>query len=196
LGDAGEQISIDDLRFDPRQTVQKFLSNCSQFGKDTVLHSKDLLSRHIQVTMDGDPLSNPFAGKYQGMEELEALFYKFFQIFIRDGGTLGDATQMRLVGQEVIAWGHEYIRVPEAPLSLPNFVMLRIEFRNGLITRIENFYEATGLMSRIAAWAKLYPNANWVRYFDLDILRSRLPVEASLPLGRQRTAGTLCPPDG
>ena len=77
-----------------------------------------MLAEDLQVHMDGNPINNPLAGTYQGLEEFEALLHKYYDIFVRDGGTLGDLTQMRLVGQEVIAWGHEYIRVPEVAAEL------------------------------------------------------------------------------
>lgn len=170
LREAGQDVNRDDLTFDPRIIVQKFLTNCHQYGRDGVSKSRDFFASNVRLQMDGDPLTNPLAGTYHGIEEFEALLYKFYDIFVRDGGTLGDLTQMRLIGQEVIAWGHEYIRVPEAPLSLPNFTMLRVEFANGLIVRVDNFYESAGLMNRVETWAKLFPHASWIRYFNRDAL--------------------------
>jgi transcriptional regulator with XRE-family HTH domain len=167
---AGKEVSCDDFLWDPRTKVQRFLHHCHTYKTEAVTHSRELLSRNIHVYMDGNPLSNPLAGTYQGLEEFEALLDTYHDIFVRDGGTLGDLTQMRLIGQEVIAWGHEYIRVPEAPPSSPSFAMLRILFKDGLIDRIENYYEASGLMSRIEAWAKLYPHASWLKHFDLTAM--------------------------
>jgi transcriptional regulator with XRE-family HTH domain len=167
---AGKNVTCDDFMCDPRGKVQRFLHNCNLYKTDAVTKSRELLSRNVLLHMDGNPLSNPLAGTYQGWEEFEALLHTYHDIFVRDGGTLGDLTQMRLFGQEVIAWGHEYIRVPEAPPSSPSFVMLRILFKDGVIDRIENFYEASGLMSRVEAWAKQYPHASWLKHFDLSAM--------------------------
>jgi transcriptional regulator with XRE-family HTH domain len=167
LRKAGKDVSCDDFECDPRAKVQRFLQNCNTYKKDAISRSKGLLARSILVYMDGNPINNPLAGTYQGVEEFEALLHKYHDIFVRDGGTLGDLTQMRAIGQEVIAWGHEYIRVPEAPPSLPSFTMLHIHFKDGLIARIDNYYEAAGMMSRIDVWSKMYPHARWLKYFDL-----------------------------
>lgn len=170
LRSVGKEVTCDDFAFDPRTKVQRFLQKCNTYKREAITQSRDLLARNVQLHMDGNPINNPLAGTYQGLEELEALLDKYHDIFVRDGGTLGDITQMRLVGQEVIAWGHEYIRVPEAPPSLPSFTMLRVQFQDGLISRMENYYEAAGLMSRIEQWSKMYPHARWLKYFDLSAI--------------------------
>jgi transcriptional regulator with XRE-family HTH domain len=180
LKEAGEVISVEDLRSDPRQKVQALLATFIELGNRTRARLHSLISRNVKVVMDGDPLTNPLAGTYQGIEELDELLHRVLDIFVRDGGTLGDLTQMRLTGHEVIAWGHEFIRVPEAPQSLPTFIMLRIEFCNGLISQIDCFYEATGLMSRLATWKKLYPNAAWTHYLDLTHFGSSHIVQSHL----------------
>ena len=167
---AGKEVSRDDFLWDPQTKVQRFLYNCHTYKTAAITHSRELLSQNVHVYVDGNPLNNPLAGTYQGLEEFEALLDVYYDIFVRDGGTLGDLTQMRLIGQEVIAWGHEYIRVPEAPPSSPSFTMLRILFKGGVIDRIENYYEASGLMSRVEAWAKLYPQARWLKHFDLTAM--------------------------
>jgi transcriptional regulator with XRE-family HTH domain len=174
----GKEVTCDDFLCDPRTKVQKFLHNCNIHKTNAVSKSRELLSRNVLVYMDGNPLNNPLAGTYQGLEEFEALLQTYYEIFVRDGGTLGDLTQMRLIGQEVIAWGHEYIRVPEAPPSAPSFTMLRVLFKDGVIDRIESYYETSGLMCRIETWAKLYPQASWLKYFDL----------AAMSIGQRRNA--------
>lgn len=167
---AGKVVSFDDFVRDPRMIAQQLLNNCAKHGIDGVSLSRELLDPNIEVHMDGDAITNPFAGTYRGFEEFEAMLQKYYSVFVRDGGTLGDLSQMRLVGTEVIAWGHEYIRVPEAPPCLPSFVMVCLRYAGGLITRIDQFYDAPGLMSRVEAWAKAYPHASWIQYFDLHAI--------------------------
>lgn len=183
LREAGKDITYDDFTGDPRSIVQKFLQNCQTYKKNALSQCRGLVAPDIVIHMDGNPLVNPLAGTYQGIEEFEALLYKYYDIFVCDGGTLGDFTQMRLIGQEVIAWGHQYVRVPEAPPSLPSFTMLRIVFREGAIARIDSYYEAAGLMSRVEAWARMYPEAAWLKYFDIDALRTGPRRRAGIHLG-------------
>lgn len=171
LNDVGEKITVEDLRRNPCLTVATFLSNYSKYGKRSVAASSEILAQQINVSMDGDCLLNPLSGTYKGRDEFEALLYKFFDIFVRDSGTLGDPTQIRLAGREVIAWGHEFVRVPESPPSLPTFMMLRFEMRRGLITQIHWYYDAAGLMSRLEAWSKLYPHAAWINCFDRNAFK-------------------------
>jgi transcriptional regulator with XRE-family HTH domain len=162
--EAGSEISGVDLTCDPRGLVQEFFCVCNTFKTNAVIQSRGLLTSNVQLHVDGDPVNNPLAGTYRGIEELEAFLCKYHGIFVRDGGTLGDLTQMRVFDQEVIAWGHEFIRVPEAPPSLPTFKFFKIRINQGLITRIYSYYDAAGLMSRLEGWAKAYPQSNWIRY--------------------------------
>jgi hypothetical protein len=89
------------------------------------------------------------AGCYRGIDEFEALHEKLFKIFRRDRGTLGDESQMRIIGQEVLAWGHEYLRVQKMPLGPPCFIMLRFLFQGGAISQLDWFYDAAGLLNQM-----------------------------------------------
>jgi transcriptional regulator with XRE-family HTH domain len=167
---AGKNVTCDELACNPLALARKFLQNYAEYGADGIERSREFLAPDIDIHMDGDPITNPLAGNYRGIEQLDAIFRKFFAIFIRDGGTLGDPSQMKLVDQEVFAWGHEYVRVAQAPPQLPGFVMLKMKFAGGLMVRFEDYYEASGMMARIEDWAKLYPNAEWIKHFDLEML--------------------------
>lgn len=167
---AGKAVSFGDFTCDSLSLARKLLRNYAAHGAEFVQRSRELISRDVVVYMDGDPITNPLAGTYRGVDEFDAHMRKFFAIFLRDGGTLGDPSQIKLVEHEVFAWGHEYLRVPEAPPQLPSFVLLRMHFENGLLVRFEDYYEASGMMARIESWAKLYPNADWIKHFDFKVL--------------------------
>lgn len=170
LQGAGKNVAINDFTRDPLTLAQKFLQNYAEYGGEFVERSREFLAPDIEIYMDGDPITNPLAGRYQGIEELDGIFRKFFTIFVRDGGTLGDPSQMKLIDQEVFAWGHEYVRVREAQPQLPGFVMLKMKFANGVMVRFEDYYEASGMMARIEDWAKMYPDADWIKHFDVEML--------------------------
>lgn len=177
LNEAGKEVSCSDFCYDPRDIVQTVIYDCVHSRTGSIEAWHGMLAENIEINMDGDPVSNPLAGRYQGIAGLKALHHKITGIFVRDSGTLGDMTQMRLVDNEVLAWGHEYLRVPEAPPSLPTFVMLQMRFKNRRITQINAYYEAAGLMSRVANWAKAYPKAPWTNFFNLEsFFRYQQPV--------------------
>lgn len=167
---AGKVVSCGDFLRDPSMIARKLLQNYAEHGAEFVARSREFISPKVDVYMDGEPITNPLAGNYHGIHEFDALFRKFFSIFVRDGGTLGDLSQMKFIDQEVFAWGHEYMRVPEAPPQLPCFVMLRMHFKGGLLVRFEDYYEASGMMARIEDWAKIYPDAAWIKHFDLGMM--------------------------
>ncbi len=167
---AGKPVCFGDFTRDSLTLARKLLQNYAEFGADFVERSREFIAPDVDVYMDGDPITNPLAGTYRGIDEFDALCRMFFAIFVRDGGTLGDPSQMKSVDHEVFAWGHEYIRVPEAPPQLPSFVMMRMHFEKGLLVRFEDYYEASGMMARIEGWAKLYPAAEWIKHFDLEVL--------------------------
>ncbi|MDZ4657143.1 MAG: helix-turn-helix transcriptional regulator [Bythopirellula sp.] len=167
---AGKAVSFGDFTCDSLSLARKLLRNYAAHGAEFVERSRELIAPDVVAYMDGDPITNPLAGTYRGVDEFDAQMRKFFAVFVRDGGTLGDPSQIKLVEHEVFAWGHEYLRVPEAPPQLPSFVLLKMHFENGLLVRFEDYYEASGMMARIESWAKLYPHADWVKHFDLKVL--------------------------
>lgn len=163
LCEAGVSVSARDLVADPVALTRRFLKNYATYQADCVEHSLDILASDIVVVMDGDPATNPIAGEYRGVEEFAALWKKFFSMFARAGGTLGDDPAIECVGNVVTAWGHEFVHLPELPPEAPGFVMLRITFKDGKMVRIEDYYEATGMMHALERFADQFPNAEWAR---------------------------------
>jgi len=158
----GKSITAADLIADPESITRQFLKNYAQHEVDCVQASRHLISPDVIAFVDGDPATNPIAGTYRGIDAFEGMFRKFFSIFVRDGGTLSDDPEIRCIGNEVVAWGHEFIRVAEVEPQPPGFVMLRIRFADGLITHFENYYEASGMMRALHQWSQEFPDAPWV----------------------------------
>src|SRR5262249_35192758 len=134
--------------------------------------SREFLASDIVAYLDGDPATNPIAGTYRGIDEFEGLWRKFFALFVRDGGTLADAPQIRCQGNEVVAWGHENIRVRDVPPQPPGFVMLRMQFERGLMVRFEDYYESSGMMRALEQWSTEFPDAEWVQMMKSHADRS------------------------
>jgi len=167
---AGKQVSEADLTRNPEQLVRTFLKNYVEHQANCVTESRELISPNIVAFVDGDPATNPIAGTYRGIDEFDGLWRKFFSIFVRDGGTLGEAPQIRSVGNEVFAWGHEHIRVPQAPRQPAGFVMLRIRVDGGKMVYFEDRYEVYGMMRRLDDWAKEFPDAEWLQHLSREAL--------------------------
>jgi transcriptional regulator with XRE-family HTH domain len=165
---AGKPISAADLVSCPEDLVRQFLKNYSQYQAECVEHSKHFISPDILAVVDGDPATNPIAGEYRGIEAFASFFKKFFAIFVRDGGTLGDAPEIRVAGNEVFAWGHEAVRVSQAGPQPAGFVMLRMHFEDGLMTYFEDRYEANGMMLQLDAWSREFPDADWLKQVNRD----------------------------
>jgi transcriptional regulator with XRE-family HTH domain len=149
LREAGKVVTRQDFAVDNLAQVRKYLRNYAEYGANAVAHSRSLFASNLVVHLDCGALSNPLAGCYHGLDEFDLLHRKFCSVFIRGSGTLGDLAQMRLIGQEVLAWGHEFLHVPNVPLGPPCFMMLRFVLQGGEISRLDWFYDAGGLMSRI-----------------------------------------------
>ena len=166
----GYAVMLADLAADPGALAMRFLRNYAHYHAECVTHSRHIISPDIVAFIDGDPATNPIAGYYHGIEEFDQLWRKFFTLFIRDGGTIPDATPI-VVGNDVIAWGHEHIRIPEVPPQPPGFVMVKMTFANGLMVRFEDYYESTGMVRALKEWAEEYPDAEWNKLIHGDAMR-------------------------
>jgi transcriptional regulator with XRE-family HTH domain len=161
--EAGADVSVADFLCDPEAMTRRLLKNYATYEGNWVTNSLDILSPDIVAILDGDPATNPLAGEYHGIEEFDGLWKKFFSMFARSGGTLGDDPTIRCNGNEVLAWGHEFVHLPELPPVEPGFVMLRLTFKDGKIIRFEDFYEAAGMMHAMYRFADQFPDAEWAK---------------------------------
>lgn len=178
---AGYALDESDLATNPEVLARRLLHNYATYHGNYVDHCLDFLSPEIVAFVDGDPATNPIAGTYRGIDEFRAVWKKYFSIFVRVGGSLGDSPEIRVIGNEVFAWGHECIRVPEAPPGPPGFVSLRLRFKKGLLTYFEDRYEHFGMMYRLKAWAEEFPEAPWLQHLNLESLSSGRFHEATPP---------------
>lgn len=179
--EAGRIVEPSDFTINAEVLAQRFLRNYAVYQADCVQRSLDLLSPDIVAFVAGDPDTNPIAGTYRGLGEFDGLWRKFFAIFVRDGGSLVDQPLMRTIGKEVFVWGQEYIRVPQSGPMPPGFVALRMRFEGGLMTYFEDHYEAYGMMWQLEAWAKEFPDAEWIQHVDREQLADRAYVRARTP---------------
>lgn len=160
---AGQAVQVPDLTTDPEKLARQIIQSYVVYQAEWVQHCRDIISPNLVAYMDGDPATNPIAGTYRGIDEFDALWRKFFAIFVRDGGSLGDNPQTRCDGNEVLVWGHEYIHTPGVPAKRPGFVMLRLLFERGQLVRFEDYYEANGMMFALNQVARQFPNEGWVK---------------------------------
>jgi len=158
----GKSVTAADLVADPESLTRQFLKHYAEHEANCVEASRHFISPDIVVYVDGDQATNPIAGTYRGIEAFDGMFRKFFSIFVRDGGSLSENPQVRSIGNEVVVWGHEFIRVPEVDPQPPGFVMLRIRYADGLMTHFEDYYEASGMARALQQWSKEFPDAPWV----------------------------------
>lgn len=173
---AGVAVASADFTVNPAALAKRFLSNYALYQADCVEYSLDMLAPDIVAFVAGDPDANPIAGEYRGVDEFAGLWKKFFSIFVRAGGTI-DEPQMMVAGNQVIAWGHENIHVPEVPPKEPGFVMLRMTFSAGRMVRFEDYYEAASMMQALRLFAPVFPHSEWAK------LINELGAEA--PAGQQ-----------
>lgn len=167
---SGKEVGEADLTCNPERLVRAFIQNYVEHQAECVTKSREMISPDIVAFVDGDPSTNPIAGTYRGIDEFDGFWRKFFAIFVRDGGTLGEESQLRCIGNEVFVWGHEHIRVPEAAPQPAGFVMLRIRVEGGKMVYFEDRYEANGMMRQLDEWSREFPAAEWLRHFDREVL--------------------------
>lgn len=178
---AGFAIDESEIAINPEVLARRLLQSYATNHAEFVEQCLDFLSPDIVTFVDGDPSTNPIAGTYRGLDEFRSLWRKYFSIFVRDGGSLGECPEIRVIGSEVFAWGHECIRVPEVPPGPPGFVSLRMRFKKGLLTYFEDRYEQFGMMYRLKAWAEEFPEADWLQYLNLEALSSGETFNATPP---------------
>lgn len=171
LQKSGKQVDEADLACNPEQLVRTFIKSYVEHQAECVAVSREMIAPDIVAFVDGDPATNPIAGTYRGINEFESFWRKFFAIFVRDGGTLGEGSQLRCIGNEVFVWGHEHIRVPEAAPQPAGFVMLRIRVEGGKMVYFEDRYEANGMMRQLDEWSREFPDAEWLRHFNRESLQ-------------------------
>lgn len=160
---AGKSVEPADFTVNPAKLARCFLKNYARYQADCVQHSLDIIAPEIVAYVDGDPAVNPIAGTYHGLEAFDGLWRKFFSIFDRAGGTLGDDPSIQCVGNEVLAWGHEDIHLIGVPSKWPGFVMTKFQFAGGKIVRFEDYYDATGMMFSLNHYAERFPDAPWAK---------------------------------
>ncbi len=169
--EAGALVTVADLLANPATLARQFLANYVQYQGDCVQHSLDILSPDIVAYVEGDPATNPIAGEYRGLDEFDRFFKTFFGIFVRDGGMLDDPP-MIANRNDVIVWGREYVRIPEAPPQKGGFVMLRMRFERGKMVRFDDHYEVSGMMLTLKKWAHEYPNGAWLQLVEQEALQA------------------------
>lgn len=194
LCEGGAKVSATDLSSDPASLVRRFLKNYATHQADCVQHCLDIISPDIVAVVDGDPVANPIAGTYRGIEEFDGFWRKFFAMFARAGGTLGETPNVLCLGREVIVWGHEYIHLPEVAPEMAGFVMLRILFENGKMIRFEDYYESTGMMNRIHQHLDQFPDAAWARIVREHASKNSADSPNGTARTRQGSIGPAIPP--
>jgi transcriptional regulator with XRE-family HTH domain len=181
--DAGIIIESGDLTTDFETLARQFLHNYVAHQPECAQESISFISPDIIAFVDGDPATNPIAGTYRGFKEFDGLWRKFFSIFVRDGGSLGENPEIKSIGNEVLAWGYECIRVPEAGPRPGGFVMLRMRFEGGLMTYFEDHYETFGMMRQLHEWAEEFPDAGWIDILNAGALQARKHLRSSESAG-------------
>lgn len=177
LQEAGARVSVDDLSSDPVSLACRFLKNYAAYRADCVQHCLNILSPDIVAVVDGDPTVNPIAGTYCGVAQFDGLWKKFFSIFDRAGGTLGESPEIECRGTEVMAWGHERIHIRGVPPTESGLVLVRFEFRDGKIIRFEDHYEVTGMMYALYHYADKFPDAEWAKVLRAKSFGLPQPLE-------------------
>jgi transcriptional regulator with XRE-family HTH domain len=159
LAKAGKAVSCEDFVADHLTQVCEYLQCYAKLGADAVEHCRPLFDPNLEVRLDSGAPRNPLIGSYRGIDEFDLLHRQLFSIFTRVEGTLGDPSQLRSLGQEVLAWGHESLRVPGMAPQPPCFMMLRFVLQGGKISRLDWFCDAGGLMSHFQPSASVFPRA-------------------------------------
>ncbi len=147
----------------PREAVESILQAYRLSDRQLATTCSPVLSNTLLAEVTGSRREIPFAGVYQGLLGFERLWKRFFTLFHREGGDLGENEQVAVAGQQVVLWGHEKLRIGESPAAPPLLVVMQFRVERGLVRHFELTLDPTAIACRLHGHAdakrKMRPGA-------------------------------------
>ncbi|MEW4486582.1 helix-turn-helix transcriptional regulator [Thalassoglobus sp. JC818] len=134
----------EDLISDPVQIARKYIEGLYVHQADGFRHFRPYLDEDVEFYIAGDPQTVPFAGRYKGLEQIQALFKQFFS-FIESPPNHDYEPHYKFIGQgnEVIVWGQSWLHPIGRPLTEPMELTQLMKFRRGKLYHFEDRYDTS-----------------------------------------------------
>lgn len=121
-----------------RELAVQFVHAYDHFGRDALLHCEGLFTDDFEFFCPGDTEQVAFAGLWRGTAGAQEFLNIFFSLFTRSVGSL--QTTYLEADNRVVARYEDQVFFESHPM--PSFwVNLHFQFRDGLISRIDDEYD-------------------------------------------------------
>ena len=144
FAEAGAEITIDDVAFDPVAKAREFIKGMYIHKADVIDQCQDFISDDVIVDINGDPNIFPFAGHHVGIEAARNAFRAFYSVLQppEDMSEL-DAFQFVSTGTGVVVWGDTWTHPIGRPITEPVRLAIRMDFRNGLLVHFDDRFDVS-----------------------------------------------------
>ncbi|MCA9258065.1 MAG: helix-turn-helix transcriptional regulator [Planctomycetales bacterium] len=148
LSSPDSPISPEDLSSDPEQMAKILLHAFKQHEAEWVSQIRHLLSSQVTVRCAGDPAKIPFAGEWNGIDDVDRWVRIFFATMHHREK---DYYNPRFItqGNMVVAWGEDWYRVRGVEFP-PLWVSQRFVFERGQLVLLENLFDTDGGSAQLA----------------------------------------------
>lgn len=138
LSNVSNSVSIQDLLQDNLQLAKQFIYALGTLCEEMGDYIRPCISDDFVLNVPGDPNSAPFIGQWQGAAGLDKFAKLYYSLAVRDPKVI-NATYA--VGDSFVTARYvEKVLVGGVPIK-PFWVNLHFQFKDGLITRVDDEYD-------------------------------------------------------
>ena len=140
LSTPSEQVSVDHLMATPLALVKQFIEAVNIHHEKTIAEVPHLFDENMVVWCAGEEDHVPFAGTWEGIEQVEAFFNTFFTVLTVTNPPVLHNMRFASSSKEVVAWGESRAGVEGMP-SPTVWVWHRYVVRDCKIIRLDNHFD-------------------------------------------------------
>ncbi len=142
----GQAVSFQDLTIDIESIARRFVECYDSLGCDMLMACSDIFAADFAFSCSADSNQVPFAGTWYGISGFQEFLNRFFATFSRETGILQPvymASQNR-----VVARFEDQVNYQQHEMAA-YWVNLHFQFRNGLVTRIDDEFDSLNLSKSV-----------------------------------------------
>ena len=142
----GQAVSFQDLTIDLESIARRFVESYDSLGCDMLIACSNIFADDFVFNFSADANHSAFAGLWQGISGFQEFLNRFFATFSREQGILQPvymASQNRMVVrfEDRVNYHHREMSA--------YWVNLHFQFRNGLVTRIDDEFDSLNLSNSV-----------------------------------------------
>ncbi len=142
----GQAVSFQDLTIDLEYIARRFVESYDSLGCDMLIACSNIFADDFVFNFSADANHSAFAGLWQGISGFQEFLNRFFATFSREQGILQPvymASQNRMVVrfEDRVNYHHREMSA--------YWVNLHFQFRNGLVTRIDDEFDSLNLSNSV-----------------------------------------------